>query len=326
MSRSWLITESEGATAAFWSTRRIVAGVGVFVGIGIGIAFKNPAFGLLAGLAVRLILDVNPVPTSAKMSKVCLQTAIVLLGFTLGLDQLIAVSANYGLLVAAYVIATGALGVGLAWLIVGNKEEQTLLTAGTGICGGTAIATLAPLMGAKPHQFAVASAIVFLLNIIAVFTFPMLGSWLQLSQETFGAWVALAVHDTSSVIATAAAYGDEAVQVATTVKLGRTLWLIPVAFAFSVVYRSDKARLRIPGFVLMFVGAAIVSSFLNLPEGVVTVVAWTSKALLVIALGMIGLEINRQVLRQMSPRVVFFGVFLWLLVAPLALFLVQTAA
>lgn len=294
----------------------------LIVALAVGAYFKNPAFALLGGLAIRLSLGVNPVKASGKLGKLSLQTAIVLLGFTLGVDRLVSVSADYGLIVGAYVFGTLALGWLMAKFIQGDRVEGTLLTSGTAICGGTAIATLAPLMGAKPHQFAVATAIVFLLNIVALLTFPAIGEWLNMSQETFGAWVALAIHDTSSVVATAAIYGDEAAEVATTVKLGRTLWLIPLAFAVSLIYREGEAKIRVPGFVLLFVAAAGVSSLVGIGAEVTQVISLISKTLLVFALGMIGLEINRATLREMSIRSIAFGVGLWCLVAPGALLLV----
>ncbi len=278
---------------------------------------------MLGGLSTRLALDINPIPNTGKLGKLSLQTAIVLLGFTLGLDRLISVSADYGAIVAVYVIGTLVLGYGLLRLIRTDEVEGFLLTGGTAICGGTAIATLAPLMDAKPHQFAVATALVFLLNVVALFVFPYIGVWLEMSQETFGAWVALAIHDTSSVVATAAIYGEEAAEVATTVKLGRTLWLVPIAFAVSVMYRQGSAKIRVPLFVLLFVAAAVFSSFLPLTEAINSGLALTSKVLLVIALGMIGLEINRETLAQLSLRSVAFGVGLWLLVVPFALVLVM---
>lgn len=308
--------------------------------LGAAIYLQNPAYALLGALVLRLALDVNPVPASGKISKLSLQTAIVLLGATLGVDRLVTVSADYGLMVALYVLGTLLLGAGLAWLAMvwrrsraaqtgsdtvgaaSSRHEEILLTSGTAICGGTAIATLAPLIGAHSRQFAVATALVFLLNIIAVFTFPLIGQWLGMSQEAFGAWVALAVHDTSSVVATAAVYGDEATVVATTVKLGRTLWLIPLAFIASVVFRQGDAKLRVPGFVLLFVLAAVLSSLVTLPPAIVNALGLVSKTLLVLALAMIGLEINRETLKDLSWHSVLFGVGLWLLVAPLALVMV----
>ena len=293
--------------------------------VAVGIAFKNPAVALLGAMFVRLAVGTNPIASSSGWGKNCLQIAIVLLGFTLGFDRMVEVSGQYGLATIAYVIMTLVLGGLLAWLIQTNRNEATLLSCGTAICGGTAIATLSPLIQAKPHEFGVTMALVFILNMVAIFTFPFIGQWLELSEATFGAWVALAVHDTSSVIATAAIYGDEAVQVATTVKLGRTLWLIPIAFIASIVYRHEEAKLRPPTFVLLFIGATIVGSIVNLSADVLAVISWSSKALLVLALAFIGIEIDRQTLANLSIRCVGFGVVLWVCVAPLALFLVMWA-
>ncbi|MCR9258336.1 MAG: putative sulfate exporter family transporter [Pseudomonadaceae bacterium] len=278
--------------------------------------FMNPAIALLGGLATRLGLQTQPIVRAPSIGTISLQSAIVLLGFTLGFDRMLSVSADYGLLVAGYVLATFALGWVVSRLLFCDRTEAALLTSGTAICGGTAIATLGPLMGANPKQFAVATALVFLLNVVALMTFPFIGQWLEMSQEAFGVWVALAVHDTSSVVATAAIYGEEAAAVATTVKIGRTLWLIPVAFLASLIYREKEAKLRVPLFVVLFILAALVSSFVSLSADVLQLVTTVSKTLLVVALLMIGLEINRATLRQMSWRSVLFGVTLWGIVAP----------
>jgi len=296
--------------------------LGVLLVIVLGIYFQNPAYALLGALALRLTIDVNPIKNSGTIGKLSLQTAIVLLGFSLGIDSLMQMSSNYGVIVAVFVLGTLGLGLLMGKLLRSNEVETTLLASGTAICGGTAIATLAPLINAKPQQFAVATALVFLLNIVALLTFPYIGTQLGLSQEVFGAWVALAIHDTSSVIATASIYGDEAAQVAAAVKLGRTLWLIPLAFAVSLIYGRREAKIRVPTFVLLFVGMAVVSRFIPLVPVVVGYISLMSKALLVIALAMIGLEINRQTLSQMSMRSIGLGVGLWIIVAPLALALV----
>jgi uncharacterized integral membrane protein (TIGR00698 family) len=299
-----------------------LAWLGVSLVLALGIYFQNPAYALLGALVLRLILDVNPIKQSGTIGKLSLQTAIVLLGFSLGIDSLMQMSSDYGLIVAVFVLCTLGLGLLMGRLLRSDEVETTLIASGTAICGGTAIATLAPLINAKPQQFAVATALVFLLNIIALLTFPYIGTQLGLSQEVFGAWVALAIHDTSSVMATATIYGDEAAQVAAAVKLGRTLWLIPLAFAVSLIYGRREAKIRVPTFVLLFVGMAIVSRFVPLEPVVVGYISLLSKTLLVIALAMIGLEINRQTLSQMSMRSIGLGVGLWIIVAPVALALV----
>lgn len=299
-----------------------LAWVGTSAAVAVGVYTLNPAYALLLGLATRLSTGVNPLQSVAKLGKLSLQSAIVLLGLTLGFDRMMRVSADYGLVVAVFVLGTLALGFLLAKLLASETNEATLLSSGTAICGGTAIATLAPLIQAKPHNVGVAMALVFLLNAVALLTFPYIGHALELSQQDFGAWVALAIHDTSSVVATAAIYGDEAAVVATTVKLGRTLWLIPLAFVVSLLYRSGEARLRVPGFILLFILAAALGSVLPLADQVLVTIGVLSKTLLVIALGMIGLEIDRDTLSQVSWRSLVLGGGLWLLVAPLALGLV----
>ncbi len=291
--------------------------------LAVALYYMNPAIGLLGGLVIRLGLQTQPVVRAKSIGTISLQTAIVLLGFTLGFDRMLSVSADYGLLVAGYVLATFALGWLVSRLLFCDRTEAALLTSGTAICGGTAIATLSPLIGANPKQFAVATALVFLLNVVALMTFPFIGQWLNMSQEAFGVWVALAVHDTSSVVATAAIYGEEAAAVATTVKIGRTLWLIPVAFLASLIYREKEAKLRVPLFVVLFILAALISSFVPLSSDVLQLVTTLSKTLLVVALLMIGLEINRSTLQQMSWRSVLFGVTLWGLVAPGAYVLIM---
>ena len=300
----------------------LAAWLGLLAALGGGIALQNPAVALLGGLLIRLGLDINPVRRGLRLGTISLQTAVVLLGFTLGFDRVVAVSADYGLTVAAYVLMTLLLGWALARLVRGNRIESTLLASGTAICGATAIATLAPVVGARPHQLAATTGIVFLLNAIALFTFPAIGTWLQLSQETFGAWVALAIHDTSSVVATAAIYGDEAAAVATTVKLGRALWLIPLAFAASLLFAKPEAKLRVPPFILLFVAAALVGGAIDMGERTMQGIGFVSKALLVVALGLIGLELDRASLRKLSLSSVVLGVGLWLAVVPLALMLV----
>ena len=299
--------------------------VWLFLGLslGLGLYYKNPAIALIGTMAVRLTWQQNPIAAASRYGKLALQTAIVMLGFTLGFEQLVDVSAEYGILVGGYVIGTLLLGWAITMLLAGvfrdNRVENQLLTGGTAICGGTTIAALAPILGAKPHQFAVATALVFILNAVALLTFPSIGHALQLDQDTFGAWVALAIHDTSSVVATAALYGDRAAEVATTVKLGRTLWLIPLVFAASLVFRQRDTKVRVPLFVMLFVLAAVIASFVPLGEAITGGISIASKYLLVIALGMIGLEIDRETLRAVSLKSVVFAVSLWAIVAPVSL-------
>jgi uncharacterized membrane protein YadS len=171
----------------------------------------------------------------------------------------------------------------------------------------------------------VALAIVFLLNAVALLTFPLIGDYLHLSQTQFGVWAAFAIHDTSSVVATAAVYGDQAANVATTVKLGRTLWLIPLVVVASLVAGRGEigdVKVRLPGFILLFILASVLGSVLPMPAWLPAAASLLSKCLLVLALLLIGSEISRQTLRQLRGRVLVQALLLWLLVVPVTLVLV----
>lgn len=288
----------------------------------------NPSIALLIGAAIVLAVNQRLFANGSSMGKYCLQAAIVTLGFRLDLGTLWELSAGYSWLVAAFVLGTLAVGL-IAGRILGTEGPSTkLIASGTAICGGTAIASLGTIVRARPDQIAVALAAVFLLNVVALMTFPTLARYLDLSQLQFGLWVALAIHDTSSVVATAALYGDEALAVATTIKVGRTLWLIPLILVMSIWEQQHAnsssngrtaVRLRIPGFILLFVGAAAVNSLFALPDQVSAAAGVISKTLLVIALFLIGTELTRGTVRQIRGRVLWLALGLWACLVPLTL-------
>ncbi len=288
----------------------------------------NPALALLAGAAITVTADRQAVPVAGRAAALCLQSAIVLLGFKLDLNTLWSLSAAYTGAVAVYVLATLALGLVLGRLLAVESPTGGLISAGTAICGGTAIATLSGVVRAQPQQTAVALGIVFLLNVVALVSFPAIGRAFDLSQLQFGLWSALAIHDTSSVVATAALYGEEALEVATTIKLGRTLWLIPLVFVVSLVQAraqvatGEAPRLRIPLFVLLFVAAAASGGAVSWPAPLIEGAGLLSRALLVAALFLVGTQLTRSTLRGIRGRVLGQALLLWLVVAPLTLALI----
>jgi uncharacterized integral membrane protein (TIGR00698 family) len=286
----------------------------------------NPALALLVGGALALIWDRRLVAASTPLARYSLQAAIVLLGLKLDLHTLWQLSAQYTALVAGYVLLTLAAGLALGRLLAVEPASSKLMSAGTAICGGTAIATLSAVVRAEPHQTGVALAIVFLLNVVALLTFPLIGRALDLSEVEFGLWSALAIHDTSSVVATAAIYGDRALEVATTIKLGRTLWLIPLVFAASLLEQRGAAaadgpppRVRVPWFVVLFVAAAACGSLLGLPAGAAGAAGEASRTLLVVALFLVGTELTRSTVRRIRGRVLWQALGLWLAVVPATL-------
>jgi len=275
--------------------------------------YGNPAVALLVGIVLTLVIGGGWLTGAQRWGRVSLQSAIVLLGFSLTIGRVAELSGDAVLPVAVYVLSVLGVGALLGRLFGLDRNSTWLMAAGTAICGGTAIATLAPILKARADQVGIAIAIVFLLNAAAIFAFPVIGRALGLSQVEFGTWVALAVHDTSSVLATAAQYGDEALEVATTVKLGRTLWLIPLALAMGLYVREPSAKVRVPTFILAFLVASLVGTVFELPEMATRATGTTSRALLVVALFCIGTEITRATLRQLRGRVLGHALSLWAL-------------
>ena len=279
----------------------------------------NPALALLAGLTISITLDRSPIAGGSIYGKYLLQTAIVLLGLKLNAAQLLDISGTYALPIAGFVCVTSVIGLLLGWFIRSDRSTNALISSGTAICGGTTIATLSPIISARPEQTGAALCVVFLLNAVALITFPAIGTWLNLSQEQFGVWAALAIHDTSSVVATAQIYGTKAAEIATTVKIGRTLWLIPLIVIASLVVGAQQSKIRIPNFVFIFVGASLLGSWVGLSIPATMLVGDIASALLVVALFFVGTEITRQTLKSLRLTTVLHGVALWLLVIPVVL-------
>ena len=279
----------------------------------------NPVLALLAGLTISITLDRSPIAGGSIYGKYLLQTAIVLLGLKLNAAQLLDISGTYALPIAGFVCVTSVIGLLLGWFIRSDRSTNALISSGTAICGGTTIATLSPIIAARPEQTGAALCVVFLLNAVALITFPAIGTWLNLSQEQFGVWAALAIHDTSSVVATAQIYGTKAAEIATTVKIGRTLWLIPLIVIASLVVGAQQSKIRIPNFVFVFVGASLLGSWVGLSIPATMLIGDIASALLVVALFFVGTEITRQTLKSLRLTTVLHGVALWLLVIPVVL-------
>lgn len=287
------------------------------------VLWGNPLYAILSAAALSLAVNRPILGQSARWAKLALQSAIVLLGFNLDAGNMWQVSQQFAVPTAAYVLLTLGAGLLLGRLLGVEQILSRLMAAGTAICGGTAIASLSPILRARGDQIAVALTIVFFLNMVALVIFPWIGATLEMTQTQFGIWSALAVHDTSSVVAVASVYGQQAAEVATTVKLGRTLWLIPLLFVFSLVCESGQAKIRIPGFILLFILASIAGSLMRawiaIPEALYEGAQYASKSLIIVALFLFGLECTRRTLRNLRGRVVILALLLWLTVIPVTL-------
>jgi uncharacterized membrane protein YadS len=271
---------------------------------------------LALGAALSLVFE-RRFSVGEIVGRYALQIAIVLLGFTLQFDQLWSATEEFAPLVSSYVLATLFVGGVLGALLALGVARAALLSGGTAICGGTAIMSLSPVIGATPRDVTQCLSVVFLLNGIALLVLPWVGEVAGLSQREFGLWVALAVHDTSSVLGTAAAYGDQALALATMVKLGRTLWLIPVVLVGALVAgQRDRTKPRVPLFIVLFVAASIVASWWGPGAEMVQWVKAFSQSLLVTALFFIGMQMTRRTICDLGGRTLGVAVLLWMMVLP----------
>lgn len=276
----------------------------------------HPAFALLLAATINLVFAPKLPKMTKQGGRYLLQGAIVFLGLTMNVEALWSVSQDYSVLIVGYILSTLCVGLILGRFLRVDIDQARLLVSGTAICGGTAIATLGPVIRARSESVAVCLAIVFLLNAIAILVLPKVGIYMEISQTQFGVWVALAIHDTSSVIGAAAIYGEEALQVATTVKLVRTLWLIPLVLAAGILMNRRETKARLPGFVVLFVLFSIIGSVSNISGEWIAGIKTLSQTMLVAALFFMGLEITRDALRRLNGRAVSLGVCLWLVVLP----------
>lgn len=209
--------------------------------------------------------------------------------------------------------ATLLLGAGLAAWLKTERETSLLVTVGTAICGGSAIAAVAPAIRARPESVSLALACVFLLNSIALLLFPPLGHMLHLSQSQFGLWSALAIHDTSSVVGASSEFGKEALQIATTIKLARALWIIPLTFILGQLY-GKKAGAKKPWFILGFLAMAALVTFFPVLQPVGETVAFVARRFLVLTLFLIGSSLSREAIRNVGWKPLVLGVVLWIAV------------
>ncbi|WP_413113547.1 YeiH family protein [Thaumasiovibrio sp. DFM-14] len=251
----------------------------------------------------------------AKWSKRLLAISIVGLGFGIQINAAIETIQQGFILIVVSLIATIIIGWYLGRLFAVPTQLRHLISCGTAICGGSAIAAVGPAINAKPESMSIALATTFFLNAIALFIFPIIGHALQLDQQTFGLWSAIAIHDTSSVVGAAGAYGEQALQVATTTKLARALWIIPVAFISSLVFRQKGKTVAIPMFTLGYIATMLLSSYLPAYSGIYSVLFNSAKQLLVVALFTIGANITVDQFRQAGFRPLVLAVCLWAIIS-----------
>ena len=256
-----------------------------------------------------------------KIIKIVLQVSIVGLGFGINLKQALQAGSEGFLFTVFSITLIVVLGIVLGYIFRIDKIITQLISFGTAICGGSAIAAIAPILKADGKQTSVSLGIIFLLNALALFIFPEIGQYFHLSQNQFGIWSAIAIHDTSSVVGAASKYGHEALQTATTVKLARALWIIPISFMLSFLNKSG-GKIKIPYFIGFFVLAILVNSYFPAIKEVTDYVVDFSKSSLKVALFLIGTGLSFQNLKNIGIKPLLLGIILWVVISVISLFAV----
>ena len=280
-------------------------------------SWVTPPVALFLGLAFALLCGQAYPKFNKKVSKKLLQYSVVGLGFGMNLHASLASGKEGMLFTILSVVATMFIGMFIGTkLLKVNRDTSYLISSGTAICGGSAIAAVGPVIKAKDSDMSVALATIFVLNAIALFIFPILGQWLGLTQQEFGTWAAIAIHDTSSVVGAGAAYGEEALQVATTIKLTRALWIIPLALVTSVIFKNGSRKISIPWFILWFIVAILINTYLldDIPE-VGTLISGLARKGLIITMFFIGASLSTDVLKAVGVKPLIQGILLWLVIS-----------
>ncbi len=276
--------------------------------------FMSPALALLAGMVLSFV-GIREERISRHVSHV-LQYSIVLMGFGMSLASVWAAGKN-GL--AETAISVGIVmtaGILLGKLLKLDTHISLLIASGTAICGGSAIAAISPIIGSKSNQSSMALMVVFVLNAVALFVFPLIGHSLHLSQHVFGNWAAIAIHDTSSVVGAGAAYGNEALQVATTVKLVRALWIIPLSIVVAIFSKNEsKKKFHFPWFILFFVAAIIIANALPQFEGMFIHLNQLGRKGVVVALFLMGSTFKLEDIKKSGFKSFGMGIVLWAIIA-----------
>lgn len=281
----------------------------------------SPPIALLGGLIFGLAF-VHPYPAGSKrLTKLLLQASVVGLGFGMNLHQILRAGRSGFLYTAVSITAVMLLGLGFGYLLQVGKKSAFLISAGTAICGGSAIAAVGPILDASEEEMAVSLGAVFILNSVALFLFPPVGSALHMTQSQFGLWSALAIHDTSSVVGATAKYGPTALAIGTTVKLARALWIVPLSLVTAITFKS-KARIQWPWFILFFCFAALLNTVLPAFSAAFGVLNHLGKIGLTVTLFLIGTGLSQETLKRVGFRPLVQALALWIIIGTSTLALI----
>jgi uncharacterized integral membrane protein (TIGR00698 family) len=281
----------------------------------------SPPIALILGLIIALFVGHPFLQLNHKATHLLLQLSVVGLGFGMNAGSAFKAGKEGILFTIASITGTLLFGLLLGRQLRIEKKTSCLISCGTAICGGSAIAAISPVIKAEEKQISVALGTVFMLNSLALFLFPLIGHYLHLTQTQFGLWAAIAIHDTSSVVGAAGKYGPRALEVATTVKLARALWIIPVAILAALFFKTGKQKIKIPYFIGFFILAMLINTYL--PMRVLShLLGQAAKTGLTLTLFLIGSGLSMQVLRNTGVRPLLQGILLWVVISAFALWAV----
>jgi len=283
----------------------------------------NAALSIFAGILFTYLFQPPVTFFTRRLGTTPLQIGIVLLGATISLPYAIDVSSEYLPWISLFVIVSFFAGLMLGKLLGIHHRIAFLLSSGAAICGGTAMAAVAPIIKAKPQELLIAMTIVFLLNALAIILFPLIGGYLEMTNFEFGAWSALAIHDTSSVIGSASIFSNESAQVAATLKLGRTVWLIPLIITANWIFNKQTKVTKFPRFIIFFILAIIANTVFNFNEQAINILQVISKSFLLVGLFCIGSQFDTNELKSLSGKPLILALIIWAAVIPSAYFLVK---
>lgn len=285
--------------------------------------FISAPLALLLGLVLAQLIQHPYKELNHKATNCLLKVSVIGLGF--GMNVFSAIKAGKEGVLFTVVSIFGVLTLGYILGKFFNTERKTsfLISAGTAICGGSAIAAMSPVMKAGEKEISVSLGIVFILNSVALFLFPAVGHVLNLSQSQFGLWCAIAIHDTSSVVGAASKYGEQALQIATTVKLARALWIIPVASGTAVLFKSGRTKVKVPYFIGVFILAMLADTYLPFIKPISPYIVAGAKKGLTLTLFLIGSGLSVNVIRSVGVKPFLQGVILWIAISSASLWAIM---
>lgn len=291
----------------------------------LGMPTATAPIALFVGLIYAFIFPMPFPKFNKKGSKYLLQASVVGLGFGMSVTEALKSGGQGMTFTIASVASVMVFGVLIGYWLHVNRKTSYLISAGTAICGGSAIAAVGPVVKASDEEMAVSLGVIFILNAIALFVFPPLGHFFEMTDQQFGTWAAIAIHDTSSVVGAGDAYSQAACEVATVVKCTRALWIIPLAFVTMFIFRDKKAaKVTIPWFIVLFVVAMVINTYLGLPSELTAGIVYVAKKILVVTLFFIGASLSLPTVKRVGVRPLLLAIILWVLIGVLSFAVVMT--